>query len=179
MNGASPGVEKYGGNFGYVEGPVWAKQGYLLFSDIPGSRILKMTAPNHTEIYRRFTNGANGNSWMSRVVCIVARRTDGVRKNGEERHDHGSCAGFRRQTHQRSERCGCSRDGQVYFSDPNPKGGLEPFELGYAGVYHVAPDGTISLIRKMLYPNGVALTPDGKPCTLSIQRSETSSPMIG
>jgi gluconolactonase len=54
------------------------------------------------------------------------------------------------------------RDGQVYFSDPNPKGGLEPFELGYAGVYHVAPDGTISLIRKMLYPNGVALTPDGK-----------------
>ena len=55
-------VEKYGGDFAYVEGPVWSKEGFLLFSDMFDSRIMKMTGANHAEIYRDFTNGANGNS---------------------------------------------------------------------------------------------------------------------
>jgi gluconolactonase len=163
MNGASPGVEKYGGNFGYVEGPVWAKQGYLLFSDIPGSRILKMTAPNHTEIYRRFTNGANGNS-MDVEGRLYSCEKDGRRVVRMEKNGTITVVAqdFEGKRINDPNDVVVRRDGQVYFSDPNPKGGLEPFELGYAGVYHVAPDGTISLIRKMLYPNGVALTTDGK-----------------
>lgn len=54
------------------------------------------------------------------------------------------------------------RDGQVYFSDPASDAVLDPRELGFNAVYHVTPDGKISLIAKMTRPNGVALTPDGK-----------------
>jgi gluconolactonase len=54
------------------------------------------------------------------------------------------------------------RDGQVYFTDPWPIDSLDTLTLGYAGVYHVTPEGKIALITKMLRPNGVALTPDGK-----------------
>ena len=32
--------EKLAGDFGFIEGPVWHPDGYLLFSDIPASRIL-------------------------------------------------------------------------------------------------------------------------------------------
>jgi gluconolactonase len=53
------------------------------------------------------------------------------------------------------------RDGQVYFSDSRPKGSLQPFEFDSAGLYHVTPQGKISLIAKMPAPNGVTLTPDG------------------
>src|SRR5438128_11797001 len=37
-------VEKLAGGFGFVEGPVWVRQGgYLLFSDIPSNAINKWT----------------------------------------------------------------------------------------------------------------------------------------
>ena len=78
MSTASPGVERYGSNFGYVEGPVWSRKGYLLFSDMFGSRIIKMTASNRTEIYRDYTNAANGNSMdvqgrlYSRMMLVLA-----------------------------------------------------------------------------------------------------------
>ena len=58
----SAGVERFGGGFGYIEGPVWSKQGFLIFSDMFDSKILKMTQADHPEIYRDYTNGANGNS---------------------------------------------------------------------------------------------------------------------
>jgi gluconolactonase len=54
------------------------------------------------------------------------------------------------------------RDGQVYFSDPAAAAVLEKRELDFNGVYHVSPDGKVSLVTKMTRPNGVALTPDGK-----------------
>jgi galactose mutarotase-like enzyme len=56
------GVTRFGGGFAFVEGPVWVKQGYLVFSDIYNSRIMKMSAPNQPAIYRDYTNAANGNS---------------------------------------------------------------------------------------------------------------------
>ncbi len=163
MSNASPGVERYGSNFGYVEGPVWSRKGYLLFSDMFGSRVIKMTAPNKTETYRDYTNAANGNSMDvqgrlyscerdgRRVVrlekdgklTVIAKEFDGKRIN-----DPNDVI--------------VRRDGQVYFTDPLPKDSLEKMELGFAGVYHVAPDGKITLIRKMTRPNGVTLTPDGK-----------------
>lgn len=39
---------------------------------------------------------------------------------------------------------------------------LESRELDFNGVYHVTPDGKVTLIAKMTRPNGVALAPDGK-----------------
>jgi gluconolactonase len=54
------------------------------------------------------------------------------------------------------------RDGQVYFSDPASAAVLEPRELSFNGVYHVNPQGKVTLIAKMPRPNGVALTPDGR-----------------
>ncbi|HKQ80175.1 MAG TPA: hypothetical protein VJ810_41165, partial [Blastocatellia bacterium] len=33
-------VEKVADGFGFIEGPVWRKEGYLLFTDIPRNRIM-------------------------------------------------------------------------------------------------------------------------------------------
>lgn len=39
---------------------------------------------------------------------------------------------------------------------------MEKRELDFNGVYHVSPDGKVSLVATMTRPNGVALAPNGK-----------------
>ncbi len=47
-------VERLTGGFGFTEGPVWVQkgsEGYLLFTDIPGNVVWKMTADGQTSVY--------------------------------------------------------------------------------------------------------------------------------
>src|SRR5437879_9433133 len=45
-------VEKLAGGFGFVEGPVWVRQGgYLLFSDIPSNAINKWTPDGKVAVF--------------------------------------------------------------------------------------------------------------------------------
>ena len=47
-------VELVKGGFGFTEGPVWVqngKQGYLLFTDIPGNVVWKLTADGKASVY--------------------------------------------------------------------------------------------------------------------------------
>jgi gluconolactonase len=159
----SAGVERFGGGFGYIEGPVWSKEGFLLFSDMFASKILKMTKANQPEIYRHDTNGANGNAMdvQGRLYSCErdGRRVVRMEKDGRLTVIASEYEGKRLND---PNDVVVRRDGQVYFSDPAPRDSLQHFELGYAGVYHVTPTGKISLIAKMPRPNGVTLTPDGR-----------------
>lgn len=163
MQGASAGVERFGGDFGYVEGPVWSKAGFLIFSDMLASRIMKMTAPNRAEVYRDYTNAANGNS-MDAQGRLYSCERDGRRVVRMEKDGKLTVVASEFQGKRLNDPNDVvvRHDGQVYFSDPMPNDVLEPLALGYAGVYHVTPQGQISLITKMRRPNGVALTPDGR-----------------
>jgi gluconolactonase len=158
----SAGVERFGGNFGYIEGPVWSKQGFLIFSDMFDSKILKMSQANRFEIYRDDTNGANGNS-MDVEGRLYSCERDGRRVVRLEKDGSLTviASEFEGKRVNDPNDVVVRRDGQVYFSDPAPKDSLQHFELGYAGVYHVTPSGKISLVAKMPRPNGVTLTPDG------------------
>src|SRR5437879_11947041 len=45
-------VERLAGGFGFVEGPVWVRQGgYLLFSDIPANAINKWTPDGNLSVF--------------------------------------------------------------------------------------------------------------------------------
>ncbi len=164
LSSASTGVEKLAGNFGFVEGPVWSREGFLIFSDIYGSRIMKSTGVNRTEIYRNYSNAANGNS-MDLQGRLYSCERDGRRVVRMEKDGNLTviAAEWQGKRLNSPNDVVVRRDGQVYFSDPASKAVLEPQELGFNGVYHVTPSGKISLInRKMPRPNGVALSPDGR-----------------
>jgi gluconolactonase len=160
---AGSGIERFGGNFAFVEGPVWVKEGYLVFSDIYNSRIMRSAGTNHFEVYRDSTNAANGNSMDVQGRLYTCER-DGHRvvrmeKDGKLTVIASEYEGKRLNS---PNDVVVRRDGQVYFSDPASDAVLEPKELGFNGVYHVTPQGKISLVAKMIRPNGVALTPDGR-----------------
>ncbi len=166
------GVEKVAGDFGFVEGPVWSKQGFLIFSDIYNSRIMKSIGANRAEIYRNYSNSANGNSMDVQGRLYSAER-DGRRVARMDK-DGGLtviAAEWKGKRLNSPNDVVVRRDGQIYFSDPASKAVLEPQELGFNGLYHVTPSGKLSLITgKMARPNGVALTPDGR--TLYVADSE-------
>jgi gluconolactonase len=157
-------VEKVAGGFIRSEGPVWVRQGYLLFSDFEQSRIFRLTPPGEVTLYLDHTGAANGNSMDAqgrfyscerdgrRVVrrdaagslVVVADRWEGKKLNSPND-------------------IVVRRDGQIYFTDPASAAVKEPQELGFNGVYHVTPSGAISLVAKSLdRPNGVALSTDGR-----------------
>jgi gluconolactonase len=158
----SAGVERVASGLGYVEGPVWSKKGFLLFSDMLASRILKMAAANHVETYQDDSNGANGNALDAQGRLYSCER-DGRRVVRREVNGHLTVIAslFEGKRLNDPNDVVVRRDGQVYFSDSRPKGSLQPFELDSASLYHVNPQGKISLIAKMPAPNGVTLTPDG------------------
>lgn len=165
MPAAGSGVERFGGNFAFVEGPVWAAQdgGYLLFSDIYNSRTMKLAHADHPTVFREFTHAGNGNSMDVQGRLYTAER-DGHRvvrqeKDGSETVIASQFQGKRLNS---PNDVVVRRDGQVYFSDPASAALLEPQELGFNGLYHVNPQGVVTLIEKMQRPNGVALTEDGR-----------------
>ena len=158
------GIERVAGDFGFVEGPVWSKQGFLIFSDIYNSRIIKLTGGNKPEIYRNHSLAANGNAMDVQGRLYSAER-DGRRvvrmeTNGSLTVIAGEFHGKRLNS---PNDVVVRRDGHVYFSDPASKAVLEPQDLGFNGLYHVTPSGKLELISgKFARPNGVALTPDGR-----------------
>jgi gluconolactonase len=173
---AGSGVERFGGQFAFTEGPVWVKDdgGYLLFSDIYNSRTMKLAKPNHPEVYREFTHAGNGNSMDVQGRLYTCER-DGHRvvrqeKDGRETVIASEYEGKRLNS---PNDVVVRRDGQVYFSDPASAAVLEPRELSFNGAYHVNPQGKITLIASMPRPNGVALTPDGRTLYVADSQEKT------
>src|SRR5437867_10691982 len=50
QNFADVKIELLGRNWGYTEGPAWSKEGYLIFSDTPGDRLLKWVPGHDIEV---------------------------------------------------------------------------------------------------------------------------------
>src|SRR5580698_8563164 len=73
-------VELVKGGFGFTEGPVWVqkgKQGYLLFTDIPGAVVWKLTADGQASVYLDNSGYHGPEVW----------RWGGVQTNGFEKTD--------------------------------------------------------------------------------------------
>lgn len=167
-------IEHLAGEFGFTEGPTWVNDGdgYLLFSDIPGNRIVKWS-PDGTvseflspvyegEYEEGRLVGSNGitvdpmgqvvftehfNGRISRVSTegnrsIVVDNYEGARLNSPNDLDYKS-------------------DGSLYFTDP-PYGlpSPESRELDVNGIYRLSSEGVLTQLGEQPGPNGIAFSPD-------------------
>jgi gluconolactonase len=160
----------YGGPGGPAEGPIWIHEGgYLLFSDIHGSKRYKYHPKEGITLHKDGTANANG---MTRdrqgrlVICHhISRCVDREEKDGSITMVAGRYRGMR---FNRPNDVVVKSDGAIYFTDPPPRPPLTPAdhhtEIDLAGVYRVSPD--LSRVNMIIHdfanPNGLCFSPDEK-----------------
>jgi gluconolactonase len=173
-------IEKIAGGFAFTEGPIWTRDGALLFSDIPRNTIYRWTPDSGISEWLKPSGfdgegapdgaliGSNGLTLDAQgrvVICqhgnrrVVRRETDGslsvlASHEGDRRLNSPNDLIYH-------------SDGSLYFTDP-PYGLVKQDEdpakeLPYNGVYRLSANGQLRLLYKDLArPNGLLLSPDEK-----------------
>ncbi|MGL5074587.1 MAG: SMP-30/gluconolactonase/LRE family protein, partial [Waterburya sp.] len=155
-------VEKVATGFEFTEGPVWHPDGFLLFSDIPANTIYQWQPKQETEIFRQPSGNANGNTFDQSKRLISAehgnRRVSRTEKDGKIVTLASHYQGKRLNS---PNDLAVKSDGSIYFTDPPYGIKPEQEELGFYGVYRLAPDGQLTLlVDDFVRPNGIAFSPD-------------------
>lgn len=183
-------IEVLAGGFKWSEGPVWVKDGgYLLFSDIPNNRVCKWhpkegLKENHLKPSGFTTGakfdgnepGANGLALDKNGMLILCQHGDRRIARLEKDGTFSTVADkFMGKRFNSPNDLVYHANGDLYFTDPPyglPKGVKDPAkELDYQGVYRVKPDGSVTLLSKVMSrPNGIAFAPDFK--TLYVANSD-------
>jgi gluconolactonase len=156
--------ERLGQGYRYTEGPAWAKEGYLVFSDTPSDRILKWVPGTEITVFRTDAHGPAGNAFDQQgrlYTCETrTRRVTRTEKNGKIDVLADKWEGKRLNAP-----CGIvvSKNGHVYFTDPAFGEQTDQRELDFHGIYHIPPKGPITLVAKAAgRPRGIALSANGR-----------------
>ena len=157
-------IERVAAGYKFTEGPVWSREGYLLFSDVPQDLIVAWRPGKGTANFRTQSNGANGNAFdaQGRLYSCESRTRRVVRTDRKGRIEV-LAERYQGKRLNAPNDIVVSRDGHVYFTDPAFGSQADQRELDFYGVYHITPKGELELIaRPAGRPNGIALSPDGK-----------------
>lgn len=157
-------VEKAAGGYRFTEGPVFSRDGFLLFSDVPNNKILKLAPGEGVSTFRESSQGANGNTYDAQGRLLTcesrSRRVTRTDKKGNVEVLAESWEGKRLNA---PNDIVVRRDGHIYFTDPAFGNQADTRELPFYGVYHIPPKGPMELIAKPEgRPNGIALSPNGR-----------------
>ena len=155
--------EQIATGFQFTEGPVWHPDGYLLFSDIPGHRIMKWTPDGQTETFREPSGGSNGLTCdrQGRLIACEYRNRQ-VSRTEPDGTVTTLASAYQGKRLNSPNDVVVKSDGSLYFTDPFygfPAD--QKRELDFQGVYRIAPDGGLTLlVSDFEVPNGLAFSPD-------------------
>ncbi|MGH6891481.1 MAG: SMP-30/gluconolactonase/LRE family protein, partial [Dongiaceae bacterium] len=163
-------LEKLADGCIWAEGPVWfGDAGYLIWSDIPNSRMLRWIPNVGVDTYRADSNYSNGNTRdrQGRLVTCEHR----TRRVTRTEHDGSITVIADKHKGKRLNSPNdvvVTSDGSIWFSDPS-YGILTEFEgdraepeQGGCYVYRVDPaSGAVEMVvDDFVKPNGLAFSPD-------------------
>ena len=157
--GAVP--ERIASGFQFTEGPVWTDGG-LLFSDIPANTVYRWTESLGAEVFLQPSQKSNGLALDADGRVLLAQHdAQRLARLGENGVEVALADAYDGKSFNSPNDLAVHPDGSIYFTDPT--WGLEgrPSELGFTGLYRLAPDGTVTLLAADLnQPNGVVFSPD-------------------
>jgi gluconolactonase len=187
-------IEVLAEGFRWSEGPAWdAAAGRVLFSDVPNnvvhawsekgglSTFLKPSGYTGPEGGGGREPGANGLAFDARGRLVLCQHGDRRISRLEEGKFVTLVDRFEGKRFNSPNDLVIAADGAIYFTDP-PYGLTKTFddpgrEIGWNGVYRLAPDGRVSmLVKDLRAPNGIGLSPDGR--TLYVGQSDRDRPVV-
>jgi gluconolactonase len=152
--------------FGFTEGPVWDKAGFLWVSDEVINKIFRVNLADGQKQEVISLGDPDGNTYdkqqrlldcASVLRAVIRLSPDG--KSYVIVADH-----YQGKRLNSPNDVVLGPDGAIYFTDPTsdlPAGQKQ--EIPFKGVYRIGKDGQVQLLTKELTePNGLAFSPDGK-----------------
>ena len=174
-------LERVSTGYAWTQGPLWdARDGSLLFSDVPRNVVLRWTEHSGTSLFLRASGYAGAKPFAGREPGSNGLAFDRVGRlvlcqHGERRiarlERDGSvtplASRYRGKRLNSPNDLAVAADGSLYFTDPPfglPRGFEDPArELPFSGVYRLAPGGALTLVtRELEAPNGIGFSPDGR-----------------
>jgi gluconolactonase len=155
-------VERLATGLQFTEGPVWTREGFLVFSDIPADELKKWDG-KELSTFRKPSGNANGNTLDREGRLLTAehggRRVSRLEKNGEvvtvvDSHD-GKKLNSPNDVVVKS-------DGTIWFTDPDYGLAGRPKEQAGNFVYrfHPTTKEIVAVIKDFDKPNGLCFSPD-------------------
>ena len=158
-------LETVASGFGFTEGPVWDKAGFLYVSDEEQNKIFRVYVKDGRKEELISLGDPDGNTYdrQGRLIdcASVLRAIIAISKDGKYEVLADKFEGKKLNS---PNDVILGPHGALYFTDPTldlVKG--EKQEIPFQGVYRLDADGKLTLLTKDLtQPNGLAFSPDGK-----------------
>jgi gluconolactonase len=161
----------------FTEGPVWSKDGFYLFSDIPRNVIYKIRPGSAKEIYVQESGysyrdkallsdqiGSNGLAFDHKGELLICQHGNGAIARWDGNKVEHVIRGYQSRPFNSPNDIVTHSNGTIFFSDP-PYGlkdtALQPqFFQPVAGIYSCRQGEVKLLSTHYQYPNGLCLSPD-------------------
>ncbi|PBB44910.1 MAG: SMP-30/gluconolactonase/LRE family protein [Mesorhizobium sp.] len=162
-------MERLATGYGFIEGPVWHPyEKWLVFSDIPQSRMYRRSASGEIAAFRDPSHMANGNTLDRQGRLVTCEHASSRVTRAEPGGTTTVLA-----SHYQGKQLNSPNDivvatgGSIYFTDPTYGraefyGVPRPQELSYQGVYRIDGDGAglTLLADDFAQPNGLCFSLD-------------------
>lgn len=152
--------------FGFTEGPVWDKAGYLYVSDETLNKIFKVNVKNGQKQEMIALGDPDGNTYDKdlRILDCASVLRAIIRLSPDGKQYTIVTDRFDGKRYNSPNDVVLGPDGAIYFTDPTldlPAGQKQ--EIPFEGVYRISRSGQVTLLTKEIgQPNGLAFSPDGK-----------------
>lgn len=154
-----------GSGFGFTEGPVWDKAGFLWVSDEQLNKLFRLYPDGHRDEAASLGD-PDGNTYdrgHHLLDCASVLRAV-IRFSGDGREYETVADRYQGKRFNSPNDVVLGPDGAFYFTDPTldlPKGQAQ--EIPFQGVYRIDGTGKVTLLtRSLSQPNGLAFSPDGE-----------------
>ena len=152
------------GDCKFTEGPAFSPKGFLLFSDIPNSRIVRVDADGQSSDFLKPSGGANGLVFdgAGHLYACQGQARRVVKIAIQDGKIEPLCDQYDGKPLNSPNDLALDSVGGLYFTDPR-YGGDSKIEQSCMGVYYVDAAGrTTRVIESLQRPNGILVSIDGK-----------------